>query len=128
MVVRKGGTSPVGGTRPRARSSPRRCPLPTFGMNSEALDCVEDCADVLGAAGRTDDAVRLTRRSCGPSPRTCSAIAAERRNAAEDSRGPPAVPSGQAAFDTAWSTGRDWTLVDAIERALDAVTDNPVTA
>ena len=99
----------------------------TFGMNSEALDCVEDCAELLRAAGHTDDAVRLR-----------AAAAAVREALALQSPGGEAIRQrsldaardalGKAAFEAAWSAGRAWTLDDAIKHALDAATNSPVTA
>ena len=99
----------------------------TFGMNSEALDCVEDCAELLRAAGHTDDAVRLR-----------AAAAAVREALALQSPGGEAIRQrsleaarealGRAAFEAAWSAGRAWTLDDAIKHALDASTNSPVTA
>jgi predicted ATPase/class 3 adenylate cyclase len=99
----------------------------TFGMNSEALDCIEDCAELLRGAGRTDDAVRL--HAAAATLREALALLSPGREVTrqenlEAGRG----ALGQDAFDTAWSAGRAWTLDEAIEHALDAATKSPVAA
>jgi predicted ATPase/class 3 adenylate cyclase len=99
----------------------------TFGMNSEALDCIEDCAELLHAAGRTEDAVRL--RAAAAALRETLAL----RSPGGDATGPRSLEAasgalGQGAFEKAWSAGRAWSLDDAIEHALDAATNSPVTA
>ena len=99
----------------------------TFGMNSEALDCVEDCAELVRAAGRTDDAVRL--HAAAATVREALALQSPSGEATRQKNLEAARRAlGQAAFEAASSTGRAWTLEETIKRALDSTTSSPVTA
>jgi predicted ATPase/class 3 adenylate cyclase len=89
-----------------------------FEMNAEALDCLEDYAELLQFAGRFDDTARVY-----------AAAAAVRKVFALD-RSPRREPAyrksmeatrealGQAAFEAAWSAGQTWALDEAIDHAL----------
>ncbi len=99
----------------------------SFGMNAEALDCVDDCAALLCAVDRPDDAVRLhaaaatirgalALQSSGPGGARESDLAAARR------------ALGEAAFAAAWSEGSAWTLEATVERARTLSTAVAVTA
>ncbi len=89
----------------------------SFGMNSEALDCVEDCAALLT---RLRPAGRCSAPACGGSNgphRARPSIAGKRGGARKKSRG-CAHALGEMAFAAAWSSGAAWTLEQAIEHAL----------
>jgi predicted ATPase len=99
----------------------------TFGMNSEALDCVEDCAELLRAAGRTDDVVRL--RAAAATLREALALQSPGGEAMRQKNLEAARRAlGPAAFEAASSTGRAWTLEETIKHALDSTRSSPVTA
>jgi predicted ATPase len=99
-----------------------------FEMNAEALDCLEDYAELLQSAGRSDDAVRVY------------AAAAAVREALVLPRSPRAEARRQinidamraaldeAAFKVAWSTGQAWGLDEAVEHTLAFAIDQAVTA
>ncbi|MEO8740995.1 MAG: tetratricopeptide repeat protein [Casimicrobiaceae bacterium] len=96
-----------------------------FEMSSEALDCLEDCAEVLHTAGRTDDAARL--HAAAAAIRVTLALRSPRRDARrqrnlEAARG----ALGNAAFEAALSVGRTWTLDEAIKHALAPLANAPV--
>jgi len=96
-----------------------------FEMNSEAIGCIEDCALLLLAGERTDEAVRLlaasgAAREAMALPRSetgQSRILATARNVL-----------GDAAFREAFAVGRAWTVSEAIGQALASLSDTPVTA
>ena len=93
----------------------------SFGMNSEALDCVEDCAALLTAADQPDDAVRL--HAAAATIRTALALQSPGGGAARERNLESARQAlGEAAFAAAWSNGCAWTLEEAIEHALDSAT------
>ncbi len=99
----------------------------SFGMNSEALDCVEDCAALLCAADRPGDAVRL--HAAAATVRGALALQSPGGAGARE-RNLEAARSalGQTAFEMAWSSGAAWTLEQTIEHALDSTTGSAVTA
>jgi tetratricopeptide (TPR) repeat protein len=98
-----------------------------FGMNSEALDCLEDCADLLRATNLVDAAVRLhaavatLRESLGV--RSPDGETRRQRNI-EGAR----ATLDRAAFDAAWATGCTWTLEKSIEHALESIAPAPIVA
>jgi len=97
----------------------------SFGMNSEALDCVEDCAALLFAADRPGDAVRL--HAAAATVRRALALQAP-GGGGERNLEAARSALGQAAFETAWSSGAAWTLEEAIKNALALTTSVPVPA
>ena len=97
----------------------------SFGMNSEALDCVEDCAAALGA-DRPGDAVRL--HAAAATIRAALALQSGPSGLRESSLGAARNALGEPAFAAAWSSGCEWTLEEAIEHALTLTTGVAVTA
>ncbi|HKE39634.1 MAG TPA: tetratricopeptide repeat protein [Casimicrobiaceae bacterium] len=99
----------------------------SFGMNSEAIDCLEDQADLLLAVGHADEAVKLHAAVAAARDflglRSPRGDANRRRNleAARNS-------VGGEIFDAAWSAGAALTLEKAIEQALAATPRSPVAA
>ena len=95
--------------------------LPAFqayGMNSEALDCLDDCAALLHAAGRFDDAVRLQAAAAALREplglRSPESVAKQKREV-DAARG----SLGAERFEAAWSVGKTWTLEQSIRHALE---------
>ena len=91
-----------------------------FGMNAEALDCLEDYAALLQFAGDNEVAVRLlgaadASREALALPR--GAQRAARWRAAMDAA---RAAIGASAFDAAFEAARLMNLEDAVDYALDA--------
>ncbi len=112
----------------RKRLSDALRALRAFELYAEALDCLEDYAKLLQLVGEGENAVRV-----------CAAAAAIReafglvRSPHREAEMQTRVKVARAtlvdrAFDAAWSTGRAWTLDEAIEHALDSTTSSTVTA
>ena len=104
--------------------------LPAFqayGMNSEALDCLDDCAALLHAAGRFDDAVRLQAAAAALREplglRSPESVAKQKREV-DAARG----SLGAERFEAAWSVGKTWTLEQSIRHALESTSGSSVTA
>jgi tetratricopeptide (TPR) repeat protein len=99
----------------------------SFGMNAEALDCLEDCAGLSQRAGRIDEAVHLyaaaatLRGSLGV--RSPHGEAQQQRNI-EAAR----AALDRAAFDAAWAAGRASTLEAAIKHAVQSNAPTAVAA
>ncbi len=74
----------------------------------------DDAVRLHAAAAAIREALAL-QSPAGESPRQRTL------DAARSALGPP-------AFEEAWKAGHAWTLDDAIEHALDSVTNAPVTA
>ncbi|HXX85640.1 MAG TPA: tetratricopeptide repeat protein [Casimicrobiaceae bacterium] len=111
----------------RAKMSEALPAFQSFGMNSEALDCLEDHAELLQAIGRAEDAVRL--HAAAAAAREALALQTPRGEAArqktlDDARG----ILGSETFDAAWSLGRTWPLDKAIDECLGAVGRSAVPA
>jgi predicted ATPase/class 3 adenylate cyclase len=94
-----------------------------FEMHAEALDCLDDHAALLQSSGYAEHAVRLygaidasrERRALARAPR--GARHWENRLAAARASLDP------AAFDAAWSSGRSWSLEEAIRVASAPLTE-----
>jgi predicted ATPase/class 3 adenylate cyclase len=99
-----------------------------FEMNSEALDCLEDYAELLHFGGGFDHAVRVF--AAAASIRDAHMLPGSPRRAVKRQKNVEAARAtlGAAAFDAAWSEGRTWGLGEAIRHALAAAADSPVTA
>jgi predicted ATPase/class 3 adenylate cyclase len=125
---RSGKASAVNGDYDSARAKMGEA-LPAFhafGMNLEAIDCLEDYAELLRANSHAEDAVRLY--AAAAAAREALALRsphgeAGRRKSLEAARG----SLGDEAFQAAWSAGRGWVLDKAIEQCLAAVERSPVT-
>jgi tetratricopeptide (TPR) repeat protein len=100
----------------------------TFQMSAEALDCLEDHAGLLRAAGRCKDAVPLLAATAVIRERL--AISRPKRGEAKRQSSVEAARAalGADAFDAGWAVGCAWALDDAIEHALALVAAAPVTA
>jgi len=104
------------------------CAFEAFEMKSEALDCLEDYAELLHGIGRFEDAIRLQaatdaiRKALGlPAwPRR----EATREKIISDAR----AALGEAGFELARAAGCTWVLDDAIEHALLCTTTSAVSA
>jgi predicted ATPase/class 3 adenylate cyclase len=90
----------------------------SFGMISEALDCLEDYAVLLHALGQSNDAVQL--HAAAASIRAAFALPRSRRDEPKRQANIDSAHAaiGDTAYDTAWSEGRTWALARAIEHAL----------
>ena len=99
-----------------------------FEMNEEALDCLEDHAELLLAAGRSDDAARLQAAAAAIG----EALAFPRSPRSEPNRQKQIERArsalGDVAFRAAWSEGRAWALDEAIDRALAMIAESPAIA
>jgi predicted ATPase/Tfp pilus assembly protein PilF len=99
----------------------------TFGMNSEAVDCLEDHAQLLITSGRADDAVSL--HAAAAAARKALALPTSRGDAGRLKSLAAARDSlGDQAFESAWSAGHAWDLDKAIEHCLSAAALVTVTA
>ena len=99
----------------------------SFGMNSEALDCLEDYADLLQTSGQEEDAVRLN--AAAAAAREALALRSPRTDAVRHKNlGAARSALGSAAFEAAWSAGSSWKLEEAVKRALARAALKPVTA
>ena len=102
--------------------------LQAFEMNAEVLDCLEDFVELLQLVGEAENAVRIG--AAGTATREARALVrSPHREAEMQARLKTArVALGEPAFDAAWSTGRAWTLGEAIEHALNSTTRAAVVA
>ncbi len=98
-----------------------------FEMNAEAIECVEDCAELLGMDQRADQALRLL--AAAGAAREALALRSA-RSEARQSQGLAAARRalGDADFRAASATGRGWTLNEAIAHALESLAEPLVTA
>jgi len=90
----------------------------SFQMTWEALDCLEDYANLLQSIDRPDDAVRLLAAAVAIRGRL--GIPGSQRGEAERQKTTLAARAtlGEAAFDAAWAAGNVWGVDDAIQGAL----------
>ena len=96
-------------------------------MNAEALDCLEDYAELLCVDGAAADAVRLY--SAAAAIREVLALKSPRGEASRKQNVETARRMlGEAAFDAAWAAGRKWKLDEAVSCALAAVAPVAVAA
>jgi predicted ATPase/class 3 adenylate cyclase len=111
----------------RAKMSEALTAFHSFGMNSEAIDCLEDHADLLRAARYVDHAVKLY--AAVAAARDSLALRSPRGDAATQKNLKLARDNlGEETFNAAWSAGRVMSLEKAIEHALAAGTRSPVAA
>jgi predicted ATPase/class 3 adenylate cyclase len=99
-----------------------------FEMNAEALDCLEDYAELLNSAVRFDGAARVY--AAAAAVRKLLALRRSPRGEAARQKSVEATRAalGQAAFDAAWSAGQTWGLDEAIDHALASTAAPAVTA
>ena len=93
-----GKTDAAGGDHEAARTKLAEAlrAFEAFGMNAEALDCLEDYAELLRAAGRFDDAVRLQAAAAGgPQDAGPATIVASRSETSKEPRGTSALRSAK---------------------------------
>jgi predicted ATPase/class 3 adenylate cyclase len=97
-------------------------------MRTEALDCIEDCALLLHAGGRSERALRL--QSAANSIRAALGLRRSPRDEQKLQRTIDAARAavGPAGFSVAWSEGAQWAFDDAVEYALESSTAAAVTA
>ncbi len=112
----------------RKRLSEALLALQAFEMNSEALDCLEDYARLLAAAGQVETGVRIY--AAAAVVRDTLGLPRSARREAEMQSCVQATREGlgERAFEAAWSTGRIWSRDEAIEHALAATGFAAVTA
>ena len=99
-----------------------------FAMNGEAVDCLEDHAELLLQRGQAPDAVRI----CASAAAVREALLLPRLPLNQETwtkriEAARAV-LGAPAFDAAWAAGGTPTLEEAIASTLDLVSAPPVTA
>jgi predicted ATPase/class 3 adenylate cyclase len=99
----------------------------TFDMNAEALDCLEDLAQLRQFAGECALAVRLYAAASGA--REALALP---RSAHRDARWQANLEGARAGldargFDAAWAEGQPWTLDQAVDYALAATADTALS-
>jgi predicted ATPase/class 3 adenylate cyclase len=92
--------------------------LQSFEMNAELLDCLEDYAALLQQIGRLESAVCAFATAAAA--RETLRLARSAWREANYQTGLDAARSGLAkpAFEAAWSTGQNWTLVEAVARTI----------
>ena len=102
--------------------------LQAFEMSLEVLDCLEDYVKLLQLAGQVENAVR----ACAAATASREAIGLARsphREAEMETRLEAArTDLGEPAFEAAWTTGRTWTLDEAIDHSLASTGAITVTA
>jgi predicted ATPase/class 3 adenylate cyclase len=101
--------------------------LQAFEMNAEVLGCLEDHAFLARARGRADDATRLYAAAASQRQRLNLTRPPRDEQRWRDQLSATRRDLGDAAFDAAWSEGREWELKEAIRRTL-AVKPPTVTA
>jgi predicted ATPase/class 3 adenylate cyclase len=112
----------------RKRLSDALRALQAFELYAEALDCLEDYAKLLQLVGELENAVRICAATAAIRE-TLGLVRSPHREAEMQTRVKAARATlADTAFDAAWSTGRTWTLDEAIEHALDSTTSSAVTA
>ena len=96
-------------------------------MNLEALDCLEDYAVLLHAVGQSASAVRL--QAATTSIRVALVLPRSPRDEPKRQANIDAARGtlDEAAFDAAWSDGKNWAFDDAIEYVLESMAASAVT-
>jgi len=112
----------------RKRLSEALLALQAFEMNAEMLDCLEDYARLLGAAGQAETGVRIY--AAAAAVRKALGLPRSARREAEMQSCVKAVRTelGERAFEASWSIGRIWSRDEAIEHALASAALSAVTA
>jgi predicted ATPase/class 3 adenylate cyclase len=90
----------------------------SFELNGEALDCLEDFAELLHAEGRPEFAANAYSAAHHVREALLLPRAISRRDLWTKRLATTRAALGDAAFDTAWNAGKSWKLADAIERVL----------
>ncbi|HEX8010766.1 MAG TPA: tetratricopeptide repeat protein [Casimicrobiaceae bacterium] len=112
----------------RRRLSQALPALQAFDMNSEILDCLDDCAAVLRIGGRLETAAGL----CAAATALREAIGlprSSRREAQMQSQLEALKAAlGEPAFEAAWSTSATWSRDEAVAQALAVTPFAVVTA
>ena len=112
----------------RKRLSEALLALQAFEMNSEALDCLEDYARLVGATGQVETGVRIYAAAAAVRD-TLGLPRSARREAEMQSCVQAAREDlGDRAFEAAWSIGRIWSRDEAIEHALASAAFSAVIA
>jgi tetratricopeptide (TPR) repeat protein len=92
--------------------------LQAFEMSSEVLDCLEDFVKLLALAGQIENVVRACAAAAA-SREAIGLVRSPHREAETQTRLEAArTDLGESAFEAAWTTGRTWTLDEAIEHTL----------
>jgi predicted ATPase len=109
----------------RARMAEALLAFKAFEMNSEAVDCLEDYAELLRLDGDVENAVQAY--AAVAAIRESRRLYPLRRGRTDSRKSVEAARSeiGQLAFDAAWATGREWTLDKAIDRVLSIASATP---
>ena len=94
----------------------------SFQMNSEVLDCLEDCAGLLQTRGRPEDAVRLYAAASAIRGRLAILPLERREGTHQRTREAARAALDRAAYEAARAAGTAWGLADAIEYALASAT------
>jgi predicted ATPase/class 3 adenylate cyclase len=101
--------------------------LQAFEMNAEVLACLEDHAELMHALGPTDEGVRLFATVEMLRERLRLSLPPRREKRRRHSIAAAHAALGDAAFDAAWSEGREWELEQATRRALARATKEAAT-
>ncbi len=102
--------------------------LQAFEMNAEVLDCLEDFVELLHLVGEVDNAVRVGAAATATREARALVRTPHREAEMQVRLRAERTQLGDPAFDAAWSTGRAWTLEEAIEHAMYATTRAAVVA
>ena len=103
------------------------CALQTFEMNSELLDCLEDCATLLEIADQVENGVRIY--AAAAAARVALGLPRSARREAEVQSRVNAARADlkERDFEAAWSIGQAWSRDEAIDHALAPVAFATVT-
>jgi predicted ATPase/class 3 adenylate cyclase len=93
-----------------------------FDMHAEALDCLEDYAQLLQVSGESAVAVRLFAAASDSREALALPRAARREARWRASLEGARAAVGATAFDAAWNESRAWTLDEAVDYALESTT------
>jgi hypothetical protein len=112
----------------RKRLSEALLALQAFEMNSEALDCLEDYARLVGATGQVETGVRIYAAAAAVRDTLGLPRSARREAEMQSCVQAARAELGDRAFEAAWSIGRIWSRDEAIEHALASAAVSAVTA
>jgi hypothetical protein len=102
--------------------------LRAFEMNTEALDCLEDCARLLQAVNRPEDAVGVFAAAAAGREMLVLPRSPRRESERQESIEAARAALGKTAFDAAWSAGARWTLDEVVAHVLASTSVTPVSA
>ncbi len=102
--------------------------LRAFEMNTETLDCLEDCARLLQAVNRFEDAVGVFAAAAAARELLALPRSSRRESERQESIDAARTALGKIAFDAAWSAGARWTLDEAVAHASGVESVTPVAA